>query len=142
MKPLEHRFLQCIFCDDIREEVGGKKTIVGWHAGETIAVPKDGAIVLPSLCLVGLLSVPPNPKFSSLSIDLTQDDDALQHVMVPAEALEKMQDDESSNTLYGRQIQLAIKMTNLSIDRTCVLRLRVTIDEEELFSNGLRFSKD
>jgi DNA-binding transcriptional regulator YiaG len=43
MKSLKHPNLQCIYCDDIRDEVGGKTTIVGWYVGVPVSLPEEGA---------------------------------------------------------------------------------------------------
>lgn len=47
------RYAHAVFCDDIRQEVGGKITLVGMYAGQCL-VPQIPSI-LPKLCL--LLSI-------------------------------------------------------------------------------------
>lgn len=59
-----------IFCDDIREEVGGKSTLVGCYTGELL---HQGAypITLPKLGLVVHLLVPPDkmPRTFELNVE-------------------------------------------------------------------------
>lgn len=143
MKPLEHRSLQCIYCDDIRDEAGGKTTIVGWFGGEPISLPAEGALLIPTLGIVGMLTMPLEPKCKSMKVELLQDQHVLQSVVMPEQALNDMQVDEALTpaTQFGRQIRIAIKANNLQVAEPCVLRMRITADDEEVYSNGLRFTR-
>ncbi len=142
MKPLEHRSLQCVYCDDIRDEVGGKTTIVGWYGGEPIGLPTEGALLIPALGIVGMLIMPLEPKYKSMKVELLQDKNVLQSVVMPDQVFNKMQEEATtSSSIFGRQARIVIKMNNLQVGEPCTLRMRITIDDEELYSNGLRFAR-
>lgn len=141
MKPLEHLSLHCIFCDDIRAETGGKTTLVGWYAGEPNRLPEEGALLIPTLGVVGMLAMPLTPKHKSIKMELLQDEHVLQSTDMPEQALQEMQVEEAPTCapLLGRQVRIVIKINNLKIEEPCVLRMRMTVGEQEVYSNGLRF---
>lgn len=143
MKPLERPSLQCIYCDDLRDEMGGKTTIVGWYGGESVPLPVDGLLSLPSLCVIGLLAMPMEPRFSSMKVELMQDDNVLQSASMPHHALSEMQEGSSQPdpSSCGRQIRVAVKLNNMQISDPCILRLRVVLDDEAIYGNGLRFTR-
>lgn len=144
MKPLEHTSLQCIYCDDIRDEVDGKTTIVGWYgAGVRVPLPAEGALLIPTLGIIGVLTMPPDSKYKSMKLELMQDENVLQSVGMPDQALNEMQVpvDQTAKLLFGREVRIAIKMNNLQIADPCTLRMRVILDGDEAYSNGLGFER-
>ncbi|MDB5937939.1 MAG: hypothetical protein JWP77_303 [Polaromonas sp.] len=141
MKLLEHRSLQCIYCDDIRDEAGGKTTIVGWYGELPISLPADGIMLIPTLGVVGMLAMPLEQKCNSMKVEILQDQNILHSVVMPEDAIKEMQVDEAktSELLLMHQIRIAIKINNLPIADPCTLRMRITVDDQEVYSNGLRF---
>lgn len=145
MKPLEHTSLQCIYCDDIRDEVGGKTTIVGWYgSGVAVPLPAEGALSIPSLGIIGVFTMPPDSKYRSMKVELIQDEIVLQSVVMPAQALNEMQVPvgQTAKPLFGREVRMAIKMNNLQIANPCILRMKVVVDDEEVYGNGLGFERN
>ena len=139
MKPLEHSSLQCIYCDDIREEINGKTTIVGWYDGSsTIVLPPEDALTLPSLCIVGLLTIPFELKIKSFALELRLGEKVLQSIRPPTESINAVNDDREK---LGRQFRIALKSTNFKVSTPCALRLYAMLDDVELYSNGLYFSR-
>jgi hypothetical protein len=144
MKPLERTTLQCIYCDDIRDEVGGKSTIVGWYGSDApVALPSEGALVISSLGIIGILNLPPDSKYKSMKVELLQNENVLQSVVMPEQTLNEIQlpVNQTPKPLFGREVRVAIKMSNLQIAEPCVLRMRVIVDDEEIYSNGLSFTR-
>jgi hypothetical protein len=143
MKPLEQSSLQCLYCDDIRDETGGKTTIVGWYGAKPIELPTEGALLIPTLGIVGMLVIPLEPKCKSMKVELLQDKNVLQSVVMPDQALNEMQveDATTSAPMLGRQARIVIKINNLLVGDPCILRMRITVDDEEVYSNGLQFAR-
>lgn len=143
MKPLEHSSLQCIYCDDIRDEMGGKTTIVGWYAGDRIGLPSEGALLIPTLGIVGVLAMPLEQKCKSIKVELLQDQNVLHSVVLPNQALNEMQVEEAttSEPLFGREVRIVIKMNNLQVGEPCIFRMRIVMDDEEVYGNGLQFTR-
>jgi hypothetical protein len=144
MKSLENFSLQCIYCDDIRDEAGGKTTIVGWYTGDPIELPEVGSLLIPTLGIVGMLVMPLEPKYKSMKVELLQDQHVLQRVLIPDQALHEMLDVKATRgaPLFGRQARIVIKMHNLQLEDSCILRMRITVDDEAVYSNGLRFTRE
>ena len=143
MKSLKHTQLQCIYCDDIRDEVEGKTTVVGWYAGVPVSLPDEGALLIPSLGIIGVLTMPPASKYKSMKVEFMQNEHVLQSVVMPDQALNEMKVPvgQSAKSPLGREVRIAIKMINLQIADPCTLRMRVVVDEDEIYGNGLDFER-
>lgn len=145
MNPLKHTTLLCLYCDDIRQEVGDKTTIVGWYGGgANVHLPAEGPLLIPSLGIVGVLTMPLDSKYKSMKMELMQDENVLQSVVMPDQAVNEMQVPvgHAAKPLFGREVRIAIKMNNLQIAEPCTLRMRVIVDDEEVYSNGLGFERN
>lgn len=143
MKRLEHRSLQCIYCDDVREELGGKTTIVGWYPTNDVLLPTEGGLLLPALCVLANIFTPLDQPFKSMKVELMQDDQVLQTIEPPEQALLEMQEQakQSPGPLEALQIRVAIKLVNWHTDHPCRVHLRATLDDEVLYGNGMRFAR-
>ena len=64
------RYLEVIYCDDVRQEVGNKQSLIGVYPGDLYleALPA----VLPKLCMVATLVIPAAECFESLRIKAMQ----------------------------------------------------------------------
>ena len=72
MKATTDRIATAIFCDDIRQEVGGKMSFMGCYQSELI-VPST-PVVLPKLCIMATVTTPIARPFKSLTIKIMIDD--------------------------------------------------------------------
>ncbi|PIT74343.1 hypothetical protein [Limnohabitans sp. JirII-31] len=138
MNSLENFNLTCIYCDDIRDEVSGKTSIVGWYPVEPIQLKAEEPLLLPTLCVLGLLSTPLDLKFSEIKVELLQNENIVQNVTVPEQSLDQVTSDLGGSNL-GRQMRVAFKIVNLQVSEPTLLRMRVTIDGQALESNPLSF---
>lgn len=141
MKSTKQISLQCLYCDDIRDEKEGKTTIVGWYGGEHIKLPAEGPLILPSLGVIGLVAVPSESNYKTFKLDLMLDDAILHSANVPPQIVGNLQKTADSAS-RGKEIRIALKVANMQISDPGVLRLRVVVDEEEIYGNGIRFSRD
>ena len=140
MKPLEHSHLECIYCDDFRNEENDKTTIVGWYNSSSIQLPPDAPLILPSLCIIGIVSIPLELTLTSCKFELTQDETILQSIDVPASDLEVGFSKIKNQLLqYGRQLRIVFKLANIRITQPGVLRLRAVINGEIVYGNGFYF---
>ena len=140
MKPLERISLQCIYCDDIRDEIGGKTTIVGWYGGEHVQLPPDGTLLLPSLCVIGLVAMPLTTNYAVFKLELLLGDAILHSINIPPESVGDTQASVDGLS-WGKEIRIAIKMNNIPVPGPGVLRLRIAVDGDEYLGNGLRFTR-
>lgn len=141
IKPLENSNLYCIFCEDIRSEVDGKSSIVGWFSDGTQIMMGGNPMLLPKFSMVGILTVPKAKQPSELKLDLMKDEEVFQSISIPQDKMAEAKKASSANPtpMQAVALRLAIQTANFLIDRPCTLRMRVQFDDTELYSNGLQF---
>lgn len=81
----ETRYVTVQFCDDIRQEVGNKYSLVGCYGPSMLlsAVP----VVLSKLCAFVRIYTPVNRPFAKLSIRVLRGDQLLTEMEIPQEVL-------------------------------------------------------
>ena len=135
MKKNDTRFLTEIFCDDIRQEVGGKLSFMGCYQGELI-VPM-APVALPKLCLYATIWTPKERPFKSLMLRIVQDDDKeLARLEISKESFEEAEQvfDETSTR---KMVSTAIAFSPFAIDKPNSLRLIATTEEGEIIGPRL-----
>lgn len=65
------RHVEVIFCDDIREEVGGKFSYMGIYTGDMIMGGLPA--ILPKLCIAANVVTPVDDPFERLQLNIYQD---------------------------------------------------------------------
>lgn len=88
------RFAICLFCDDIRTEVNGKRSLIGCYGSELI-VP-ELPMTLPRLCIVVMATCFFNDPVKTLSISVKYDDFNTAFDM-PSEFIENIMRDMKSS---------------------------------------------
>ena len=135
MKKNDARFLTAMFCDDIRQEIGGKLSFMGCYQGELI-VPM-APVVLPKLCLYATIWTPKDRPFKSLMLRVVQDDDKeLARLEIPEEGFAKVSLilDE---TATRKTVSTAIVFSPFAIEKPNSLRLIATTEEGEIIGPRL-----
>ena len=120
------RFLHVLFADDIRQEVGGKVTIVGIYQSKMIF--PSFPVVVPKLAVVMTAVTPINSPFEKLKFLVFKDDEPLQSFEVDAEMLAQAANDVTSmpnEDVKVIEFQFAAVMGALEISGPCVLRTRM-----------------
>ena len=79
------RYLQTIWCDDIRHEMSGKISYIGVYS--SILFVPSFPITLPKLCVSIMLATSVAKPFEKLNIRILRDDDSLQVVGVSQEQI-------------------------------------------------------
>lgn len=135
------RQVQTLYCDDIRQEVGGKLTYVGAYAGSLLV--SSFPAVLPKFCVavsVVLQSLEPG---SELILRILKDDTVLAERGFDAAALgdaaQALQGDAES--LVGDRVHILnsfFVFSPFEISGPCALRVRAHLGGEELRGVGLR----
>lgn len=69
---MTERFITALFCDDIREEVGNKVSLMGCYAGEMFVDRLPAA--LPKLCAFVTVFTPLARPFEKLTIQVLKDE--------------------------------------------------------------------
>lgn len=135
MKESDVRFLTAIFCDDIRQEIGGKLSFMGCYQGELIV--QMAPVALPKLCLYATIWTPKDRPFKSLTLRVVQDDDKeLARLEIPEEGLAEVSLilDE---TATRKTVSTAIVFSPFAIEKPTSLRLMATTEEGEIIGPRL-----
>ena len=126
-----------LFCEDIRQEANGQKTIVGTFT-DSITVPKiPGAF--PKLAIYSRLNVPIDFKIEKISYQLLDPDgDIIAEQIVPKELIESNHIDAKSKNhpMYGFISEL--KMNMLTIKREGVYSVISELNDEKFTSGFLK----
>ena len=136
-KPSDEAVGYSIFCDDIREEVNSKSTLVGIYGGEML-VAAQGPVIIPQLCFVGKLLFNPSKLPNSVSIILQRYDEVVQGEEMARVDLPPIADlplppkVKSYAPGEGKmQMQAAMKMSPLPVERNFTIRPVMIVDGVE-----------
>lgn len=134
------RFAHATYCDDIRQEVGNKRSIIGIYSA-TLYVPSLPAI-LPKLCIAVVAVTPTANPFKSVTIRILIDDAVFAEHKIDESQLQVQQtsfsnQEDVDNNLIN-QFHFAIQVAPFQIEKAMLVRTRVIADGEELKAGGLR----
>jgi hypothetical protein len=130
------RFIHTLYCDDVRQEVGGKMTFVGAYQRQMQA-EQPGELILPKLCIVITAQTPHEQPFKKLKIKLLRDDDVLQEVELPVEENTPPMITNGKPTKFD-QFGVILTLTNMKFEESATLRIRVETEGEELWAPGFQ----
>ena len=126
------RFMWTLFCDDVRQEAGGKLAYLGIY-GINLLVPNYPAHLLKLCAVMTMRTMAARPP-SSVAFKLLRDEELIyEHAIDPiaiknvAAAVPK-DDTKNLHITLGAIAQLV----NLTITERCVLQARAVVDGEEL----------
>lgn len=133
------RFAHAIYSDDIRHEVGNKRSIVGIYSG-TLFVPAFPAL-LPKLCISVSVVTPSSKPFKSMKVRILVDDSVFAEYPVDEQQFIQQQADsvvsEDPDRPRVNEIHLALQISPFPIEKAILLRTRIVTEEEELKAGGL-----
>lgn len=135
MKKNNDRYITAILCDDIRQELGNKYSLMGCYQGELI-VPMVPA-ALPKLCIFASIYTPKDKPFKSLMFRVVQDNDKeLARVEMPEDGL-VVAGQNHDDTSTRKIINTAITFAPFAIEKPSMLRFLAVTEEGEII--GPRF---
>ena len=138
-------FAHVIYCDDIRQELGGKQTLVGVYSG-TLQV-QSFPVILPKLCLALQLLLPAEGLPKDLKIEVLQGEaviaegdfpmDDLQAAVAALESGKGIAPPEGERPMLGVQFIFS----PIRLEGPGTIRPRVRMGEQEIVANGLRIAR-
>lgn len=135
----EARFVTVQFCDDIRQEVGNKYSLVGCYGPSMLLSVMP--VVLPKLCAFVRIYTPVNRPFAKLSIHVLRGDQLLTEMEIPQEALSSIR---ATEHLAGENFVIVgsgLAIFPLAIEEPCMLRIEVETDEGPIKGDALRIER-
>jgi len=132
----EERFLSTQFCDDIRQEIGNKVSLMGCY-GPSMLVGTLPA-VLAKLCVQIRIYTPKHRPFTKLSVRLLREEEILGEVQFPNDALTAELPTGTYAALAKWRIATAVMVLSpFPIEKSC--RLTVEADTEDGTLSGGSF---
>lgn len=143
-----NRYMHVVFCDDVRQEVGNKQSLIGIYGADLFV--NEMPIALPRLSIVITMATEASNPLQSLSFVILKGAERVAEIVIPAEELAKAQpiasgqqappiegdDGPSAPSLFAYNAILSI--APFPIEKPQVLRVIATIDGEEIRGPGLR----
>ena len=131
------RFVYCEYCDDIRQEMFDKISMMGvYRGGLTLLAPLPA--VLPKLFVSTHIHTPKNKLFSTVEITLKLNDRVLQDLKIPPEQVKIGQEqaikDPEAKSVF---LQVILGLIPLEITEPGKLRVHAIIDGESFEGNAL-----
>ncbi len=129
------RYLETLFCDDIRHETGGKLSFIGVYSGELL-VPAF-PVALPKLCLFVNIVTPAEKPFRSLGLRVLKDGETMREIASDEEQLAAFSDLAEGMTEEQRKMhvlpnQVTVTFSPMQFDGSCTTRVRVRTEDGEL----------
>jgi hypothetical protein len=132
-----NRYVDVTYCDDIREEFGGKQSYIGVYRHKLI-VPEIPT-TLPKLCVLIQATTPAANPFKTLTVRVLKDDEILvestQENLGTGQA--RLRDPSVDLEHATISATFPVVLAPLTIERVMSLRVRVIADGEELRGQGL-----
>ena len=136
MKQPGARYVHCLYCDDIRQEIGGKVTFVGTCSHVPVSSGTD-RLSVPKLCIATTFGTPKSDPVKSLQIKIGFNGRGI-HALERIDVAETPKD-APDGLLYGTMITLA----PFSTREEGTLNAIAVTDREKITGNPLKivFSK-
>lgn len=132
-------FLYGVYCDDIRQEVGNKLTLVGIYSGGELIFHIPFPAVIPKLCVSSTFVYQTNERPREVEFKVTLEGNEIARAVVqpPAEQqrsiFEGVEDGFPSRAL----IQANFILSPLTLEKESILRLEANVDGTRFFGPRL-----
>ena len=142
------RYAHATYCDDIRQELGGKLTLVGVYSG-SLLVPSF-PVILPKLCLVLQIVTAADSPLKELKIRVLMDEAVIAEGELAVGDLEagfaamaSERDSDDSTPEADRRFLLGAHFifSPIKFDGPGAIRVRIDTENGELKANALRIEQ-
>lgn len=133
------RFFEVIVCDDVREELGNKRSLMGIYENAIVLDAFPAAI--PRLCFVMKARTPADRPFESLTFVVRRDDEVIIHAEIKSDQLAVIAGQELPPLPDGTMpdpgegaiaMTVIMVLSPISFEKPCRLRFRAITESEEL----------
>lgn len=134
-----NRFAYAIFADDIRHEIGNKRSIIGIYTAKMF-VP-GFPVLLPRLCISITIITPITRPFKSATIKVLADEKVLAEYPLDDALIAQQQtvppDEENPDDNFVIQAGAEMQISPFPIEKPSILRVRVITEDEELKAGAI-----
>jgi hypothetical protein len=127
------RFVSIQFCDDIRQELGGKFSLMGCY-GPIINI-KPIPSVLPKLCASIKIHTPISRPFQRLAVRIMKGDASIAELLFPT--VEPVPASAMPNGAQWSVAAAMIVMAPFAVESACTLRVEVETEEGVLHGGSI-----
>ena len=139
------RFLSTTFCDDVRQEVGGKQSLIGVYNG-VMFVPQF-PVTLPKLWILAIYSTPHDEPPKKLKVRVLKNTEPLADLDATPEYLQQLASSREpvvpmpDGTQRVSTSHMHVCFSPLVIDGPCMLRVVAITDKGEVRGLGLQIQQ-
>lgn len=135
-------FLSTIYCDDIRQEVGGKLSLIGVY--NTVLYVPQFPVTLPKFWILATHVSPSSERLKTLKMRVFKDNEPLADLDATPEHLDQLANPrepvvplpDGSKRVVSSHMHVCF--SPLVLDRPCVLRVAAITDKGEVRGLGLQ----
>lgn len=124
------RSLSGVFCDDIREEVLGKRSLIGCYGSNMIV--SEFPVTLPKLCISAILQTPGDRPFRAVHVMVLKDEETLAEGDLPLEGKFDHITNEFNLATQVLRADVQFVFSPMRIEAPCTLKVRANLDGEEV----------
>lgn len=128
---------EVIYCDDIRQEINGKLSLIGVYS--SILYASSFPIVLPTFGMVVRLISPIHQVPTDLQIIIYKGDEVLKHLK-PDPTVFQLKDGEIADDAGIYSIQANLTFSPLPIEEPCKLRVVIDTGNEKVEGSPLKIT--
>lgn len=138
-------YLTTTFSDDVRQEIGGKQSLIGVYSG-VMFVP-EFPITIPKLWLTTTLVTPVERTPKSMKIRVTRNDEIMVELEATPEYLDALKNSKALDIPSPKDVvrvnsaQGQVCFNALNLEGPCVLRVLAITDSGEIRGLGLQVQK-
>lgn len=133
-------FVTAIYCDDIRQEIGGKQSLMGIYNADLIV--GEFPTTLAKLCVQVTVRFPFGRSAENLTVKMLMDETELTKIDLPQGEIRRMMESAPTSEVSSEDrfvaAALAVQFSPLQLEKPSVLRARALVDGREVKANALR----
>lgn len=133
------RFAYCIFCDDVRQEVSGKTSLIGVYQGKLIVEELPAAIA--KLFAIIHVVTPKGKPFKSLDVKIEYNGQVM-FDLPDTENLVKRLADHAGDDEDEIVFQAQVAFSPLHLEKTGRIKVKVMADGKKIACHGLLIEAD
>jgi hypothetical protein len=140
------RYLHVVFCDDVRQEVGNKMSLIGVYGADLFV--NELPIVLPKLAIFITVATEESNPFASLSLAIYRGDERISEIVIGDQDLANtrqqahdLPDAENATTLGPPRLithNAVVAIAPFPIEKPQILRIIATTESGEILGPALR----
>ena len=132
---IESRYLHVVYCDDIREEVRNKISLIGCYSADLV-VPKF-PVALPKLCMHISAVTPISRPFERLKIRVFVNDELSGEIDMPPASFEGQSSQVIPHEATRMAVAAVVILSPAAVSEAGMIRVEAETEAETLIGNRL-----